>query len=236
MKVFPVRASKNHYDLIFGDKKDAVAAMFGLEAQGYLPFIERALKDGAGWTEIAKTIGWINYGVFQDYYKRKYKDTFEKHNVLLIKPAHGLQKGWFLYNQEKKEWIIMDKTVQAPGLSMMPTPCVERIILMPRKDCEDIQVALKELNEHVHLDFNMTESNPFNQICFHCYMKKDEDTLEIAADTAEELTILINEQQNKGFKLIEDIYFDLPSIDNADKLRMDKNSNEVFKDNGVIFN
>lgn len=54
--LFPFNHSKNHDDLLLGYKKDGVAMMMGIEAQGYQAFVKRSLDDGAGWTEIAKVI------------------------------------------------------------------------------------------------------------------------------------------------------------------------------------
>ncbi len=59
------------------DKK--VRAVFGLEAQGHIPKIEKMLKEWYPrcsdenplkiWDEIASEIGWIGFAVCQDYIK-----------------------------------------------------------------------------------------------------------------------------------------------------------------------
>ena len=54
-----------------------VRVVFGLEAQGHIPIVERMLKNWhpcpfdqntfAVWDEIGKEIGWLGYAVCQDY-------------------------------------------------------------------------------------------------------------------------------------------------------------------------
>lgn len=231
---FPMRHSQNHHEILFGDQKGKMAVMFGLSAQGYEDFVERALDDGAGWTEIARVIGWINYSVFTSYYKKKYNDVFEKHNVHLIKPAHGFQKGWFLYDQKNKIWTMMEETIEAEGLYSLPKPCVKRIILRP-KTGTDLFLVLNDINENIHLDFNMTESHPFNEICFHCYMSKSDNKIEVKSENPIFLADMILDFQEQGYILTDEVFFDLPSINNADKLCLNKDSKQYFVEKGILF-
>lgn len=41
--------------------------LFGLEAQGHIPMIEKMLKEGATWEEIGKEIGWQSTSAEEDY-------------------------------------------------------------------------------------------------------------------------------------------------------------------------
>jgi len=43
--------------------------LFGLEAQGHIPTIEKMLSEGKSWEEIGKTIGWC-HDTAKEHYER----------------------------------------------------------------------------------------------------------------------------------------------------------------------
>lgn len=43
--------------------------LFGLEAQGHIPTVEEALREGADWQEIGRRIGWHGETA-REYYQR----------------------------------------------------------------------------------------------------------------------------------------------------------------------
>lgn len=237
MKQFiPFRHSKNHHDLLFNNQnKNQVATLMGLEAQGFKDFVERCVKDGAGWTEIGNIIGWINYGIFKSYYSVLYLNELKEHKLRLLHPAHDEHNGWFIYDHIKKEWRIISEAVNEERYFGLPIPRIEKLIFIPENK-ENKEEQIEHLNKHLHLDFKMIESNPFNKICFHATMTKGDDTVLVSNDELEPLFLEIKTLQDDGYFLDNTVYFDDPTIDFNDKIMLhESDQNRVTELFGITF-
>ena len=98
--------------------------VFGLEAQGHIPTIERMLAEGSNWEQIGKVIGWCHITAREQYEKYTRRDQtirtvwFEEENEvcpllaraveMLRKVGNNLEHSWernpiseFIFHAEK---------------------------------------------------------------------------------------------------------------------------------------
>ena len=89
--------------------------IFGLEAQGHIPTIEKMLAEGRNWEEIANTIGWCQVTAREHYerFTRKNQENevfslLARAVEMLRKVGDGLDESWernpiseFIFRAEK---------------------------------------------------------------------------------------------------------------------------------------
>lgn len=196
-------------------EKGKVRAAFGLEAQGKQSFVERAISDGVGWSEIGNAIGWIGFAVFGSYYQSLYGSLFEEKGLLMVDVNEDQRKGWVQFNPKTNEIFVANETIEEPSDN-------------PFKSLEDkikrVQFLIrdKELFKNTEMklpDFYMKESSPFKSQCFHTSIQKGDEIETIRFDSLNftNLILTLLNKQEDGFTRITSIFFDSENIHNNEK-------------------
>lgn len=213
---FPVRSKPK------GEKGISIA--FGVNGQGLTSFIQRCIEDKAGWSEIAQTVGWIDYALFRSFYANKYKEEFEKLGIGLLDKNEVKFKGRLIFNQLTKKIEIIEESEVMKDCNPLKIPQWNDYILF-----HDFKRLMTEdkLSKTYSFDFHNVQKSQFSKICFHAFTK-DKKFLDepneglIKGNTILELLEVLIDQYNNGQVLVSDIFFDDPDIDDDLKKQVNK--------------
>lgn len=225
--IFLLKNSINYY------KNNKSGLKFGLKSQGRFDFVSRALEDGAGWNDIALRIGWIGFAVFHNYYSSLYNGFLKNNDLILIEPHYLKSKGFIHYDNINNVWsVITSADHELTPDNFLNRYKIKNILFISNNKNLDTFIPQLNNDENAKLNFHMVENKPFSEMVYHANIVNNNDKLFVSHS---DIFLLINDiiyYQDRGYKLSTDVFFDFITIDDNEKMRVDKKIlNEKFNIN-----
>ena len=180
------------------DKK--MVAMFGIESQGRYKFIERALKNGAGWGQIAEMVGWMASSIISSYYMAKYKTLFSDMGLLMVDLNEDKNKGW-VTSDNTTGILTLNESSEFTSGSFFDDKIRSIQFMINDKEKYD------KSNKKVPI-LNIERTGELTGMTYHVKMKKESGEITISRNILNDLILKIIEFQEEGYERISNIFFD----------------------------
>lgn len=190
-----------------------VRVAFGLQSQGMLDFINRAIDDGMGWIQIGHSIGWIGFAVLNSYYSDLYRSLYEDMGLIMVDCNEKPYIGRAVYEPKTHKLSIAKETIESDDSD--PFSSLKNVI-----DTVQFLVKDKELFEKSSKEIPpiyMVQSRDPSNIKYHTTMIKGELSIVIKSVSFYCLLNEIVEMRFQGWVHKGKVYYDLPELEESKK-------------------